>query len=62
MKALRTIQNIGYFALFLVAVFNFVNQIAEKQIFGLTITLPLFVIALVGIICGIIFITKNGKK
>ena len=62
MKALRIIQSIGYFALFLASVFNLVNQITEKQIFGLAITLPLFVIALVGIICSIILITKNRKK
>jgi len=62
MKALRIIQSIGFFALFLGSVFNFVNRIAEKHIFGLAITLPLFVIALVGIICGIILIIKNRKK
>lgn len=62
MKILRIIQNIGYFALFLASVFNLVNQIKEEQIFGLAIMLPLFVIALVGIICGIILITKNRKK
>ena len=62
MKALRIIQSIGYFALFLASVFNLVNQIAEKHIFGLAITLPLFAIALVGIICGIILITKNRKN
>ena len=62
MKALRIIQSIGCFALFLASVFNLVNQIAEKHIFGLAITLPLFAIALVGIICGIILITKNRKK
>ena len=62
MKALRIIQSVGYFALFLASVFNLVNQIAEKQIFGLAITLPLLVIALVGIICGIILIIKNRKK
>ena len=62
MKALRIIQSIGYFALFLASVFNLVNQITEKHIFGLAITLPLFVIALVGIICGIILITKNRKN
>ena len=62
MKALRIIQSIGYFALFLASAFNLVNHIAEKQIFGLAITLPLLAIALVGIICGIILITKNRKK
>ena len=62
MKTLRIIQSIGYFALFLASVFNLVNQIAEKHIFGLAITLPLFAIALVGIICGIIIITKNRKN
>ena len=62
MKGLRIIQSIGYFALFLASVFNLVNQIAEKHIFGLAITLPLFAIALVGIICGIILITKNRKN
>ena len=62
MKALRIIQSIGYFALSLASVFNLVNQIKEKQIFGLAITLPLFVIALAGMICGIILISKNRKK
>ena len=47
MKALRIIQSIGYFALFFASVFNLVNQITEKHIFGLAITLPLFLIALV---------------
>ena len=61
MKALRIIQNIGYFALFLASIFNLTNQIAEKQIFSLAITLPLFVIALVGISCGIVLIVKNKK-
>ena len=62
MKVLRIIQSVGYFALFLASIFNLVNQIKEKQIFGLAITLPLFVIALIGIICGIILITKNKKS
>lgn len=62
MKVLRIIQCIGYFALFLASVFNFVNQIAEKQIFGLAITLPLFVVALAGMICGFVLISKNRKK
>lgn len=61
MKVSRIIQSIGYFALFLASVFNFVNQIAEKQIFGLYITIPLLVIALVGIICGIVLLIKNKK-
>ena len=30
MKALRIIQSIGYFALFLASAFNLVNQIAEN--------------------------------
>lgn len=59
MKVSRIIQCIGYFALFLASVFNLVNQIAEKQIFGLAITLPLFVVALAGIICGFVSISKN---
>ena len=62
MKALRNIQSIGYFALILASAFNLVNQIAEKHIFGLAITLPLFAIALVGITCGIILVTKHRKK
>ena len=62
MKALRIIQSVGYFALFLASVFNLVNQIAEKQIFGLVVTMPLFVIALAGIICGIVVLVKNKRK
>ena len=61
MRISRIIQSVGYFALFLASVFNLVNQIAEKQIFGLYITLPLFIIALVSIICGIVLIVKNKK-
>ena len=62
MKAPRIIQSVGFFALFLASVFNLVNQIAEQHIFGPAITIPLFVIALAGIICGIILIIKNRKK
>ena len=62
MKALRIIQSVGYFALFLASVFNLVNTIAEKHIFGPAVLLPLFVVALAGIICGIILISKNRKK
>ena len=62
MKAPRIIQSVGFFALFLASVFNLVNQIAEQHIFGPAIMIPLFVITLVGIICGIILIIKNRKK
>ena len=62
MKALRIIQSVGYFALFLASVFNLVNTIAEKHIFSRAVMLPLFVVALAGIICGIILISKNRKK
>ena len=62
MKALRVFQSVGYFALFLASVFNLVNQITGKYIFDLAITLPLFVVALFGIICGFILIAKNRKK
>lgn len=62
MKALRIIQSVGYFALFLASLFNLVNQIAEKQIFGLAVTMPLLVIALAGIICGIVLLVKNKRK
>ena len=62
MKALRIIQSVGYFAIFLASVFNLVNQIAERQIFGLVVTMPLFVIALAGIICGIVVLVKNKRK
>lgn len=62
MKALRIIQSIGYFALFLGSLFNLINQITEKNIFGPAITLPLLVTAAVGIFCALILLIKNRKK
>ena len=50
---------VGYLALFLASVFNLVNNIVEKQIFGSFIMIPLFVLAIVGIVCGIILNVKN---
>jgi len=61
-KSLRIIQTIGYFALFLASIFNFVNQITEKNVFSPAVTIPLFVIAIVGITCGIILLVKNKRK
>ena len=62
MKALKIIQCIGYLALFFASLFNLVNQIAEKQIFGFAVTLPLFVVAVFGIACGTVLVAKNRKK
>ena len=62
MKFLKIMQSIGYFALFLGAIFNIVNQVTDKTVFGLEITMPLMLVALAGIVCGIIFLVKNKGK
>ena len=62
MKILTAFQSIGYLALFLASVFNFINQINEKQIFGLAVTIPLFIIGGLGIGCGITRLIKNKKN
>ena len=51
MKTLKIMTIIGWLALFFASLFNLINAFAEKRIFGPAITLPLFGIALVGIIC-----------
>ena len=62
MKFLKIMQSIGYFALFLGAIFNIVNQVTDKTVFGLEITMPLMLVALAGIVCGIIFLVKSKRK
>ena len=62
MKFLKIMQFIGYTALFLGAIFNIVNQVTDKTVFGLEITMPLMAVALAGIVCGIIFLVKNKGK
>ena len=62
MKFLKIMQFIGYIALFLGAIFNIVNQVTDKTVFGLEITMPLMLVALAGIVCGIIFLVKNKGK
>ena len=62
MKFLKIMQFIGYIALFLGAIFNIVNQVTDKTVFGLEITMFLMAVALAGIVCGIIFLVKNKGK
>ena len=62
MKALKITSCVGWFALFLANLFNFINNVGEEKIFDLVIILPLLLIALTGIICGIILICKERKK
>ena len=62
MKTLKIIQCIGDAALLLASIFNLINQITEKNIFSLAITLPLLLIAVVGIVCGIVIIVKNRQN
>ena len=62
MKFLKIMQGIGYVALFLGVIFNVVNQASSKTVFGLEITMPLMVVALVGIICGIIYLVKSKRN
>lgn len=62
MKKLQICQIIGNVALFLACLFNLINQRAEKQIFGVAVTTPLFVIAIIGIACGLVYIIKNRRK
>ncbi len=61
MKPLRILQSIGYLALFLASVFNFVNQVCERMIFGVYVTTPLFVLGTVGIGCGIALLFRGRK-
>lgn len=62
MKTLKVMKIIGSIALFLASLLNLINGIAEKRIFSPVITLPLLMIALVGIICDFILLGKNRKK
>ena len=62
MKFLKIMQFIGYVALLLGVIINIVNQATGKTAFGLDIAMFLMVVALVGIICGIILFVKNKRK
>ena len=62
MKFLQFMQCIGYIALLFGVIFNIVNQVTDKTVFGLEITMPLMAVALAGIVCGIIFLVKSKQK
>lgn len=62
MKKLQICQIIGNAALFLACLFNIINQLAEKQIFGVAVTIPLFVIAIIGIACDLVYMIKSRRK
>ena len=62
MKKLQICQIIGNAALFLASLFNIINQLAEKQIFGIAVTIPLFVIAIIAHACGLVYMIKNRRK
>lgn len=58
LKILKIIHIVGYASLFVAAVLSLVNKIADKLIFKEWLLLPLLIIGLVGIVSGIIYITK----
>ena len=62
MKFLKIMQFIGYVALLLGVIINIVNQATGKTAFGLDIAMFLMVVALVGIICGVIYLVKSKGK
>ena len=59
MKSLNLIQLIGSIALLLGCVFNLTNQLCQKDVFPFPLILVLFIIAIIGIVCGIINIVKR---
>ncbi len=58
LKILKIIHIVGYASLFVATVLSLVNKIADKLIFKEWLLLPLLIIGLVGIVSGIIYITK----
>ena len=62
MKFLKIMQFIGYVALLLGVIINIVNQATGKTAFGLDIAMFLMVVALVGIICGVLYLVKSKGK
>lgn len=62
MKTLKILGIVGTVALFLGTGFNLINDFTEKIIFSNLITIPLFAIAVIGLICEIIYLVKNKKK
>ena len=61
LKILKIIHIVGYASLFVATVLSLVNKIADKLIFKEWLLLPLLIIGLVGIVSGIIYITKLPK-
>ncbi len=62
MKFLKIMQFIGYVALLLGVIINIVNQATCKTVLVLDIAMFLMVVALVGIICGVIYLVKSRRK
>ncbi len=62
MKFLKIMQFIGCVALLLGVIINIVNQATSKTVLALDIAMFLMVVALVGIICGVIYLVKSKGK
>ena len=62
MKFLKIMQFIGYIALLLGVIINIVNQATSKTVLAIDIAMFLMVVALVGIICGVIYLVKSKGK
>ena len=62
MKFLKIMQFIGCVALLLGVIINIVNQATSTTVLALDIAMFLMVVALVGIICGVIYLVKSKGK
>ena len=62
MKFLKIMQFIGCVALLLGVIINIVNQATSNTVLALDIAMFLMVVALVGIICGVIYLVKSKGK
>ncbi|MBE6548463.1 MAG: hypothetical protein E7667_06290 [Ruminococcaceae bacterium] len=62
MKKEKILPLIGYVSLLLGSIFNLVNSSTEREIFKWYITVPLFVLAIVGIVYDLVITVKKSKK
>ena len=62
MKVLRICLIIGYFALAIGAILYLINLIMAEEVISMAIVVPFYAIALVGIVCGIIFVVQGFRK
>ena len=62
LKISKTVGMIGYVALVVGVIMDLWNMIADREVFSTALTLPFYVVTLVGLVCDYVRIKKENRK